>query len=340
MWPPCPSSPWSPASLAATSLPALAAAVPAQLLCAPQFRTFDPCKQLWCSHPDNPYFCKTKKGPPLDGTECSPGKVGDDPASCGRGVSEGTMKSSFVPCFTISVVLWVQEGSARVLSALEEAWNSFLLLPSSGASRATASGRHQSSLTARMAAGAPGPSSARAPGPAGEACDPAAGAATTRRTFAFRLPPFAQLEVATTQRFLAFPFVGRDGDICPCRSCAGVEHQPLCSTLTTRWIYFPARRTEGASAREPPTSTRCAMPRSARGPTRISVPSSAPNATPTTPTRTANIPGFPTSITTVSSGWSWQRSSCQIPPEESALVAITLGWRLCQLRRCWVVGSS
>uniref|UniRef100_A0A8C9FJE5 A disintegrin and metalloproteinase with thrombospondin motifs 3 n=1 Tax=Pavo cristatus TaxID=9049 RepID=A0A8C9FJE5_PAVCR len=39
------------------------------------FRTFDPCKQLWCSHPDNPYFCKTKKGPPLDGTECAPGKV-------------------------------------------------------------------------------------------------------------------------------------------------------------------------------------------------------------------------------------------------------------------------
>ncbi|XP_069466600.1 A disintegrin and metalloproteinase with thrombospondin motifs 14 isoform X2 [Ambystoma mexicanum] len=38
------------------------------------FRTFDPCKQLWCSHPDNPYFCKTKKGPPLDGTECSQAK--------------------------------------------------------------------------------------------------------------------------------------------------------------------------------------------------------------------------------------------------------------------------
>ncbi|KAM6965444.1 A disintegrin and metalloproteinase with thrombospondin motifs 3 [Aplochiton taeniatus] len=38
------------------------------------FRTIDPCKQLWCSHPDNPYFCKTKKGPPLDGTECAPGK--------------------------------------------------------------------------------------------------------------------------------------------------------------------------------------------------------------------------------------------------------------------------
>lgn len=45
------------------------------ILLALQFRTFDPCKQLWCSHPDNPYFCKTKKGPPLDGTECSLGKV-------------------------------------------------------------------------------------------------------------------------------------------------------------------------------------------------------------------------------------------------------------------------
>lgn len=40
-----------------------------------QFRTYDPCKQLWCSHPDNQYFCKTKKGPPVDGTECAPGKV-------------------------------------------------------------------------------------------------------------------------------------------------------------------------------------------------------------------------------------------------------------------------
>ncbi|KAG8454217.1 hypothetical protein GDO86_000743 [Hymenochirus boettgeri] len=38
------------------------------------FRTFEPCKQLWCNHPDNPYFCKTKKGPPLDGTECAPGQ--------------------------------------------------------------------------------------------------------------------------------------------------------------------------------------------------------------------------------------------------------------------------
>lgn len=69
----------------AESPPGLPAAVPAQLLCAPQFRTFDPCKQLWCSHPDNPYFCKTKKGPPLDGTECSPGKVGPAWTSLRRG---------------------------------------------------------------------------------------------------------------------------------------------------------------------------------------------------------------------------------------------------------------
>uniref|UniRef100_A0A3P9KTG9 ADAM metallopeptidase with thrombospondin type 1 motif, 2 n=1 Tax=Oryzias latipes TaxID=8090 RepID=A0A3P9KTG9_ORYLA len=39
-----------------------------------QYRTFDPCKQLWCSHPDNPFFCKTKKGPPIDGTMCGSGK--------------------------------------------------------------------------------------------------------------------------------------------------------------------------------------------------------------------------------------------------------------------------
>uniref|UniRef100_A0AAX7UEH4 ADAM metallopeptidase with thrombospondin type 1 motif, 2 n=1 Tax=Astatotilapia calliptera TaxID=8154 RepID=A0AAX7UEH4_ASTCA len=38
------------------------------------YRTFEPCKQLWCSHPDNPFFCKTKKGPPIDGTMCGEGK--------------------------------------------------------------------------------------------------------------------------------------------------------------------------------------------------------------------------------------------------------------------------
>ncbi|XP_048087726.1 A disintegrin and metalloproteinase with thrombospondin motifs 2-like isoform X2 [Alosa alosa] len=38
-----------------------------------QYRPFDPCKQLWCSHPDNPFFCKTKKGPPIDGTMCGDG---------------------------------------------------------------------------------------------------------------------------------------------------------------------------------------------------------------------------------------------------------------------------
>lgn len=156
----------------------------------------------------------------MDGTECSPGKVGDGPASCRRDVSKGMMRSTFLPCFTISVVLWVQEGSPLVLSALEEVWDSFLLLPSSGASRATASGRRRSSLTARMAAGAPGPSSARAPGPVGEACSPAAAAATTRRTSGFCLPPFSQLEVAASQRFLALPLVGRDEDIRSCGSWA------------------------------------------------------------------------------------------------------------------------
>ncbi|XP_051716441.1 A disintegrin and metalloproteinase with thrombospondin motifs 2 isoform X1 [Ctenopharyngodon idella] len=39
-----------------------------------QYRSFDPCKQLWCAHPDNPFFCKTKKGPPIDGTTCGDGK--------------------------------------------------------------------------------------------------------------------------------------------------------------------------------------------------------------------------------------------------------------------------
>uniref|UniRef100_A0A4W6E7F8 ADAM metallopeptidase with thrombospondin type 1 motif, 2a n=1 Tax=Lates calcarifer TaxID=8187 RepID=A0A4W6E7F8_LATCA len=34
----------------------------------------EPCKQLWCSEYHNPFFCKTKKGPPLDGTKCGPGK--------------------------------------------------------------------------------------------------------------------------------------------------------------------------------------------------------------------------------------------------------------------------
>uniref|UniRef100_UPI003AADB998 A disintegrin and metalloproteinase with thrombospondin motifs 2-like n=1 Tax=Centroberyx gerrardi TaxID=166262 RepID=UPI003AADB998 len=38
------------------------------------YSTYDPCKQLWCSHHDNPFFCKTKKGPPIDGTKCGPGK--------------------------------------------------------------------------------------------------------------------------------------------------------------------------------------------------------------------------------------------------------------------------
>ncbi|XP_076026622.1 A disintegrin and metalloproteinase with thrombospondin motifs 2-like isoform X2 [Genypterus blacodes] len=37
------------------------------------YTSYDPCKQLLCSHHDNPFFC-TKKGPPIDGTKCGPGK--------------------------------------------------------------------------------------------------------------------------------------------------------------------------------------------------------------------------------------------------------------------------
>nr|XP_055035395.1 A disintegrin and metalloproteinase with thrombospondin motifs 2 isoform X1 [Misgurnus anguillicaudatus] len=41
---------------------------------AVSYSTYDPCQQLWCSHPENPFFCKTKKGPPIDGTKCATGK--------------------------------------------------------------------------------------------------------------------------------------------------------------------------------------------------------------------------------------------------------------------------
>nr|XP_039262899.1 A disintegrin and metalloproteinase with thrombospondin motifs 3-like [Styela clava] len=35
------------------------------------FQNLDVCRTLWCSHDDNPKFCKTKNGPPVDGTECA-----------------------------------------------------------------------------------------------------------------------------------------------------------------------------------------------------------------------------------------------------------------------------
>ncbi|XP_072231244.1 A disintegrin and metalloproteinase with thrombospondin motifs 2-like [Leuresthes tenuis] len=46
---------------------------PGYSLCT-AYTTSDLCKQLWCSDYYNPFFCKTKKGPPLDGTKCGPGK--------------------------------------------------------------------------------------------------------------------------------------------------------------------------------------------------------------------------------------------------------------------------
>ena len=38
------------------------------------FQLNDPCTHLWCSHQRSPDVCKTKKGPPMDGTECGPGR--------------------------------------------------------------------------------------------------------------------------------------------------------------------------------------------------------------------------------------------------------------------------
>ncbi|XP_066156284.1 A disintegrin and metalloproteinase with thrombospondin motifs 3-like [Euwallacea fornicatus] len=38
------------------------------------FDIIEPCSHLWCGHIDCPMVCKTKKGPPLEGTECGFGK--------------------------------------------------------------------------------------------------------------------------------------------------------------------------------------------------------------------------------------------------------------------------
>lgn len=39
------------------------------------FEIIEPCSHLWCGHVDSPLVCKTKKGPPLEGTDCGFGKV-------------------------------------------------------------------------------------------------------------------------------------------------------------------------------------------------------------------------------------------------------------------------
>ncbi|CAG9824041.1 unnamed protein product [Phaedon cochleariae] len=38
------------------------------------FEIIEPCQHLWCGHEKSPMVCKTKKGPPLEGTECGFGK--------------------------------------------------------------------------------------------------------------------------------------------------------------------------------------------------------------------------------------------------------------------------
>lgn len=56
-----------------------------------QFDDYDKCDQLWCMHYRKRYVCRTKKGPPLDGTECGPGMVrierGFPTSSRGRPIS-------------------------------------------------------------------------------------------------------------------------------------------------------------------------------------------------------------------------------------------------------------
>lgn len=39
------------------------------------FEIVEACSHLWCGHQNSPLVCKTKKGPPLEGTECDFGKV-------------------------------------------------------------------------------------------------------------------------------------------------------------------------------------------------------------------------------------------------------------------------
>lgn len=39
------------------------------------FDIIEPCSHLWCGHKNASAVCKTKKGPPLEGTECGRHKV-------------------------------------------------------------------------------------------------------------------------------------------------------------------------------------------------------------------------------------------------------------------------
>ena len=40
-----------------------------------QFEHLDLCNTLWCAQASEPMLCKTKRGPPLPGTECGHNKV-------------------------------------------------------------------------------------------------------------------------------------------------------------------------------------------------------------------------------------------------------------------------
>lgn len=51
------------------------------------FQLPDPCEHLWCAHHHTPQLCKTKKGPPMDGTACGREKW------CVNGHCESTSKN-------------------------------------------------------------------------------------------------------------------------------------------------------------------------------------------------------------------------------------------------------
>lgn len=59
------------------------------LLCR-SFMLSDPCTHLWCSNRSTPLMCKTKKGPPLEGTPCGKGKW------CAQGFCQFINRKKFV----------------------------------------------------------------------------------------------------------------------------------------------------------------------------------------------------------------------------------------------------
>ena len=68
------------------------------------FQLPDPCEHLWCAHQDTPLLCKTKKGPPMDGTACGKNKV--------------WLKSSLKQCISFLYLSGVSMEDVRVLARM------------------------------------------------------------------------------------------------------------------------------------------------------------------------------------------------------------------------------